>query len=56
MASQLDGIGWEKAKKIGEKYGTVADLVEAREKALMEIEGIGKKLAEGIVKQLGRSG
>jgi len=52
VAGQLDGIGWEKAKAIGEKYETVEKLVSAGEKELMEIEGIGEKLARGIREQL----
>jgi len=52
VASQLDGIGWEKAKAIDQHFGSVADLVGATEKELKGIEGIGKVLADGIIKQL----
>jgi len=52
VAGQLDGIGWEKAKSIGEVYDTVGELVMANEGELVKIGGIGKKLAKGIVEQL----
>ncbi len=52
VANQLDGIGWGKAKALDLKYGTVAELVDALPEELMELEGIGKKLAGSIVKQL----
>jgi len=52
VASQLDGIGWGKAKAIDQKFGTVEELVMADEEELMEIGGIGKKLAHGIIAQL----
>jgi ERCC4-type nuclease len=53
IASQLTGIGWDKARKIGEWFGTPAELVEATEEELAEIEGIGPKLAERIVEEIG---
>jgi len=52
IAYQLDGVGYEKSKLIDRKFNTVWELVMASEKELMEIEGIGKKLAGDIVKQL----
>lgn len=52
MASQLTGIGWDKARKIGEWFETLAELVEATEEELAEIEGIGPKLAERIVEEI----
>jgi len=52
VVAQLDGIGWGKAKAIDQTYNTVVELVDAMPKELMGIEGIGKKLAESIVKQL----
>lgn len=56
MASQLEGIGWDKAKKIGEKFDNMGDLLNAPVSAFMEIDGIGGKLANSIVCQLeGRS-
>jgi len=50
IASQFDGIGWDKAQKIGEKMD-LWDFMNADEEDLMEVEGIGGKLAKTIVEQ-----
>jgi len=55
VAAQLDGIGWEKAKTLDERYGSVVELVGAESPGLMELEGIGKKLAGSIREQLNGS-
>ncbi len=52
MVACLDGIGWGKAKALDLGYGSMAELVEATPEELIGIEGIGKKLAKSIVKQL----
>ena len=51
-AALLDGIGWEKAKMISERYDFMVELMDATPKELMEIPGVGKKLAGSIIKQL----
>ena len=52
FASQLTGIGWDKARKIGEWFKTPGDLVETTEKRLRQVEGIGPKLAKQIIEEL----
>jgi len=52
VAACLDGIGWEKAKAIDQKFDTVADLVWAPPEELAELDGIGKTLTASIIKQL----
>ena len=52
VAAQLDGIGWGKAKALDLEYTSVVELVDATSKELMGVEGVGKKLAGSIVKQL----
>lgn len=52
MASQLTGIGWDKARKIGSEFETVGSLVGATEEDLRRVEGIGPKLAEQIVGEM----
>lgn len=52
MASQLDGVGWDKARKIGSVFPTIGALVGATEKELKKVEGIGPKLAKRIVEEL----
>ena len=52
VASTLDGIGWEKAKALDLRFETVAEMVQAEEKELREVDGIGKGLAGSIVRQL----
>lgn len=57
VAACLDGIGWGKAKAMDQAFGSVVELAVAREKELLEVEGIGKKLAKSVVEQLhGRKG
>ena len=53
VAYQIDGVGWSKKSKIiDQHFESVVELVSATSKELMEIEGIGKKLAGSIVEQL----
>ena len=52
VAGQLEGIGWDRAKAIGERYEYVSELMEATPEELMEIDGIGKVLANSIIEQL----
>lgn len=52
MASQLTGVGWDKARKLGEQFPTIMDLVETTEEELMEIDGIGSKMAQQIMEEL----
>ena len=50
VASQFDGVGWDKARKIGEKF-TLPELMAASTSELMKIDGIGKKIALSIFEQ-----
>ena len=52
VAACLDGVGWGKAKALDMEYDSVIGLAAALEKELMEVEGIGKKLAKSIVDQI----
>jgi len=52
MANQLTGIGWDKARKLGEHFADMFDLLNASEEELMEIEGIGPKLASKIWEEI----
>ncbi len=52
VAACLDGIGWEKAKALDLKFGTVAELVGVLPEELAKVEGIGKGLTASIIKQL----
>jgi len=52
MAAQLEGIGWDKARKIGERFDSVDELIQGVESEFTEVEGIGPKLAESIVRQI----
>lgn len=50
VAKQLaDGVGWDKANALGARFKTPEALLLASEKQLMEVDGIGKKLARGIL-------
>jgi ERCC4-type nuclease len=52
VASQLEGIGWEKSKAIEGHFKTIFDMAIADEKDWMEIPGIGKTLAQKIVAEI----
>ena len=52
IAAQLDGVGWDKARKIGKRFWNVETLVDATESEFREIEGIGEKTAASIYEQL----
>jgi ERCC4-type nuclease len=51
IASQFDGIGWDKARKLGERFKTPLDLLMSSKEDLSEVHGIGRKLADSIIKQ-----
>lgn len=51
VASQFDGIGWDKAKALGRRFPLLEDLLFATKEDLMEVDGIGPKLAESIIRQ-----
>ncbi len=52
VSAQLPSIGWEKSRHIAKRYRTVEELCNATPEELMELEGIGKTLAEGIYTSL----
>jgi len=52
IAAQLDGIGWEKARALDQRYNSAEELVGASVDELREVEGIGKVLATRITNQL----
>lgn len=49
VAHVVDGIGWDKALRMAQHFGSIRSLVNADEKALMGIDGIGKTLARRVV-------
>ena len=55
VISQFEGIGWVKAMEFEAQFPTVSDLLRAivdrNTKSLMEVEGIGKVLAERIIEE-----
>lgn len=52
VAGQLPGVGPRKARAIAKRYRTVVDFVEATEKDLRQVPGIGDALSKQIVKAL----
>jgi len=50
-ASQFDGIGWDRARALGARYPLLEDFLGASAEDLQEVDGIGPKLAESIVRQ-----
>jgi ERCC4-type nuclease len=57
VAKQLaEGVGWDKANAIAEVFKTPEALLLANEKQLMEVHGIGKKLAKAILEGIHEQG
>jgi len=52
IVSQIEGVGWEKSKALADAFPTVFDLAIADEKELQKVNGVGKKLAQSIMKQI----
>jgi ERCC4-type nuclease len=52
VAAQLPGVGWTKSQPIAKRFPTVEELALATPDELMELEGIGPKLATGIFESL----
>ena len=52
MVGQMDGIGFDKAKALDRRFDSISALISATRNELMEVDGIGKKLSEDIIKQL----
>ena len=53
LAYQL-GIGEDKATRLASVYNSIFDLVMSEPEELCEVEGIGKKIAEKLLKSLAR--
>ena len=52
MVKEIEGVGWERAKMIGRRYGNIMSLACADVKELTEVEGVGKVLAGRILNAL----
>lgn len=52
VAKELPGIGWERSKKVEEKFRSVRRMCEAEEKEWREVEGIGSTIAKRVVKAI----
>jgi ERCC4-type nuclease len=50
--AELEGVGWKRSGFVARHFKTMENLVNADEKELMKVEGIGKKTAKTIVKEL----
>ena len=55
VANQLPGVGWKRSRGFEEKYGNLGemcrDIAEGNVGGLMKVKGIGKGIAEKIVKE-----
>ncbi|MFA5937189.1 MAG: ERCC4 domain-containing protein [Candidatus Paceibacterota bacterium] len=52
MAKELSGIGWERSRTVSEYFKSVREMANADAKCWQGIEGIGKKTAEKVIKEL----
>lgn len=48
IAAQLPNVGWTRSAPLAKRYRTVEELIGATPEELMEIEGIGPKIAQEI--------
>lgn len=48
IAKELEGVGWERATEVGKRFRLPVHLALASEHELMDVPGIGKKLARSI--------
>ena len=53
IIESLPNVGPVTARKLLEEFGSVKNIINASEKELQEVEGIGKKIAKQILKVLG---
>jgi ERCC4-type nuclease len=51
VAGKYDGVGWDRAMAIADRFASVEDFARATVEQLVEIDGIGKKLAASVVRQ-----
>lgn len=52
VAKELDGVGWEKSKDIESRFKSVLEMTMADEREWQQVPGIGKTMAQRIVRQL----
>jgi ERCC4-type nuclease len=52
VAAELPGVGWGKSKDVEKHFGTVYAMTNAEVKEWMQIPGIGKTIAEKVVKEI----
>lgn len=50
VAAQLPGVGWVKSKRVAEHFRSVLEMVAADRKEWASIDGIGKVIADRIVR------
>ena len=54
VASELDGVGWERSGVIAGHFSSVKAMVGADSEEWSSLDGIGKKTAKSIVRELGQ--
>ena len=52
VSSQLPHIGWEMSKAVEQRFGNTRDMINAGEDEWVEIDGVGKKIAGDIVREI----
>lgn len=52
VAKEFPSIGWTRSKAVAERFKSVREFVNATREQLLEVPGIGKTLAERIIKEL----
>ena len=52
IASELTGVGFNRAKDVSKHFESLAEMVLANEKEWCKIPGIGKGLSKSIVKEI----
>lgn len=52
VSKEFDGIGWERSKDVAQRFSSVREMANAEVTDWLEVPGIGKKIAENVVRQI----
>ena len=52
VSKEFSGVGWERSRSVAERFKSVREMANADAKSWQEIDGIGKKTAEKVVREI----